>query len=234
MIPTRVLCCRSDRAAAEADPATRDALTRCIDPAADLSRKVQVDFVGRCPGKEIDVLLTGRIVVIGDDRDLSAVVLRLLRKDLFGAVIVGYATGTTTPVTDLWSLPLGASAVDLALAGDPDLVPVVRDDVGGVLVGSAWIAPMKGTVYVDEKRVLSGAAAALLVEPDPDKGLTVTVIPRRFLGFGRRSQLWPGRAVQIGTAQAKIVSDGKEYERAMDRWTFYKHTEPLRLVRGVL
>jgi hypothetical protein len=31
-----------------------------------------------------------------------------------------------------------------------------------------------------------------------------------------------------------VISDGRPFERKMDRWTFYRHTEPLRLVRGVL
>jgi len=222
----RVLCCRPGRAAAQADPTTRAALARCG------SRPVE--FVGPRPGKAIDSLLTGRVVVIGEDSDLAAVVLRLLRRDLLGEVMVGYATGGPTAVTELWSLPLGADAVDLALLGDPDLVPLVRNDVGGVLVGLASIAPVSGTVYVDETRVLSGGAAGLLVEPNEDKGLAVTVIPRRFLGFGRRARTWSGRAVQIGTVPANIVSDGCAFDRPMDRWTFYKHTQPLRLVRGVL
>lgn len=193
-----------------------------------------MEFVGPRPGKEIDQLLTGRLVVLGDDSDLAAVVLRLLRRELLGRVIVGFATDQPTSVTDLWSLPLGAAAVELALSGDPDLVPVVRDDVGGVLVGLGVLMPVRGTVYVDEKRVLSGAAAQLLIEPDTEKGLSVTVVPRRLIAFGRRSLTIRGRAVQIGTVPATVLRDGMPYDRLMDRWTFYKHTEPLRLVRGVL
>jgi hypothetical protein len=40
--------------------------------------------------------------------------------------------------------------------------------------------------------------------------------------------------VQIGTVATTVVRDGIPYDRPMDRWTFYKHTEPLRLVRGVI
>ena len=47
--------------------------------------------VGRRPGKEIDGLLAGRILVIGDDADLAAIALRLMRKDLLGTVEVAYA-----------------------------------------------------------------------------------------------------------------------------------------------
>ncbi len=221
-----MVCCRPGRASAQADPTVREALARCGDR--------DVEFVGPRPGKAIDEMLADRLVVIGDDSDLAAVVLRLLRRDLLAGVVVGYATDRATTVTDLWSLPLGAAAVDLAVAGDPDLVPLVRDDVGGVLVGLGVLMPVEGIVYVDDKRVLSGAAARLLVQPDPPQGLSVTVVPRRFLGLGRRPRTFAGRAVQIGTTPASVISDGKMFDRTMERWTFYKHTEPLRLVRGVL
>ncbi|MEP6561516.1 MAG: hypothetical protein ABJD68_10660, partial [Nakamurella sp.] len=47
-----------------------------------------VSHVGRRQGKAIDGLLTGRVLVVGDDADLAAIVLRLLRKDLLGTVEV--------------------------------------------------------------------------------------------------------------------------------------------------
>ncbi|QNK81413.1 hypothetical protein [Nakamurella sp. PAMC28650] len=226
MISTTVICCRPDRESAEADPTVRAALARC--------GPLEIAFVGRRPGKEIDPLLDGRLLVLGEDSDLAAVVLRLMRAERLKSVVVGFASDVSTAVTDLWSLPLGAAAVDLALGGDPDLVPIVRDDVGGVLVGIASLSRIQGTVYVDENRVLSGSAAHLLVEPDTEKGLAVTVVPRRILAFGRRSRTFRGRAVQIGTVPTTVIRDGRPFDRAMDRWTFYKHTEPLRLVRGVL
>lgn len=221
-----VLCCRADRTAAQADPAVRAALARCAGR--------DVEFVGALPGKEIDPLLADRVVVLGDDADLAAVVLRLVRRELLTKVIVGYATDRATDVTDLWSLPLGAAGVDLAMAGDPDLVPVVRDDVGGVLVGLGRLYPVRGTVYLDETRLLSGGAAQVLVQPDTERGLAVTVVPNRVLGFGRGARTHSGRAVQIGTVPSQVIRDGQPFERRMERWTFYKHTVPLRLVRGVL
>jgi hypothetical protein len=207
------------------------AIGRIVDAAAPND----VHFVGRRPGKSIDGLLTGRILVVGDDADLAAVVLRLLRRELLGSVEIAYATPTRrTPVTDLWDLPRGVDAVALAAAGEVDLVPLVRDDVGGLVVGVGYLGPVNGTVYVDEHRVLRGAAQRLRVEPDREKGLAVTVTRRRFGGIGRRPKTTLGRAVQIGTMPTTVVRDGIPYDRPMDRWTFYKHTEPLRLVRGVL
>ena len=249
-----VLCCRpapSDSSVDSADPtdprhplpdgaastAVQDApkVAATIAKILAATRPRDVHFVGRRPGKAIDGLLTGRLLVVGDDADLAAVVLRLLRKDLLGSVEIAYASpGRRTPVTDLWDLPLGVRAVGLAANGEVDLVPLVRDDVGGVLVGVGYLGPVNGTVYVDEHRVLRGAAQRLRVEPDREKGLAVTVSRRRFLGIGRRPHTTLGRAVQIGSTPSTVVRDGIPYDRPMDRWTFYKHTEPLRLVRGVL
>ena len=94
--------------------------------------------------------------------------------------------------------------------------------------------PVRGTVYVDETRALSGQATHVLVEPDNERGLVVTLLFQRILGVGRRPRTYRGRAVQIGTTPASVISDGKVFARQMDRWIFYKHTEPLRLVRGLL
>ncbi len=195
---------------------------------------LKIHAVGPRPGREIDHLLAGRVLVVGDDADLSAVVLRLLRRELLRQVVVAYVAATPTPVTDLHSLPTGAAAARLARLGDPDVVPLVRDDVGGILLGRAQLVPIDGTVYVDDRRVLKGSARGLIVFPDADKGLEATVIHNRVLGIGKRPRRYPGRAVQIGTTDTTVVADGVRYPRAMTRWTFYKHTEPLRLVRGVV
>ena len=196
----------------------------------------ETHFVGRRPGKAIDGLLAGRLLVIGDDADLAAVALRLQRKELLGSVEVAYAPAGRTTVVDLWRLPHGVRAIPFAAAGSVDCVvdevPLVRDDVGGVLVGVGYLGPVTGTVYVDEHRVLHGAAQRLRVTPDRAKGLAVTVSRRRFIGLGPRPITTPGRAVQIGCAPTTVLRDGIAYDRQMDRWTFYKHTEPLRLLRG--
>lgn len=204
-----------------------------VDYVARMLGPEAVSWVGRRPGKEIDELLSGRVVVIGDDADLAAVALRLLRRELLGQVVLGYATGRESPVTELYSLPTGPAAVRLALTGDPDLVPLARNDVGGVLVGRAVIEPVSGTVYLDEVRVLKGEAARLIVYPDPARGLEVIVVRRRFLGFRRRPDRRQGRAMALGGRPARVVSDGVVHPGEMTRWTFYRHTEPLRLVRGV-
>jgi hypothetical protein len=93
-----------------------------------------------------------------------------------------------------------------------------------------------GTVYVDSERVLSGSAQVVQVEPDRTDGLAGPVVRRRLGGLGRRPVAPCGRAVEFGLSGAvatAIVSDGVRHPRAVKRWVFYKHTEPLRLVRGV-
>lgn len=250
-----VLCCRPDPLHAASTSVSRDGGNQETITAprsaeipgeptmdADIARIVEaarsspVHFVGRRPGKTIDPLLTGRVLVVGDDSDLASVVLRLLRRDLLGSVEVAFAyPGRRSPFGQLWDLPSGASAVKLASHGEVDLVPLVRDDVGGVLVGVGYLGPVNGTVYVDEHRVLRGPARRLQVVPHREKGLEVTVTTRRgFAGFGGRPRITNGRAVQIGTVPTTVVRDGVPYARPMDRWTFYKHTEPLRLVRGLV
>jgi hypothetical protein len=201
-------------------------------PILGAARPDALHSVGPRPGKPIDPLLTGRVLVVGDDADLAAVALRLLRRDLLGTVELAYAPADPTPVTRLHRLPVGPAAVALARAGAAQEVTLVRDDVGGVLVGLGELGPIAGgTVYVDERRVLRGGAERIRVVPDPALGLIVTVEQRRVAGvFGPRPTSTRGRAVQLGMAPTTVRSDGREYPRAMDRWTYYKHTAPLRLV----
>lgn len=189
--------------------------------------------VGPRPGKSIDPLLAGRVLVVGEDADLAAVAVRLLRKNLLGSVELAYATAEPSPVTRLHQLPVGAAAFTLARTGAAADVVLVRDDVGGVLVGLGELGPISsGSVYVDEHRVLRGSADRIRVAPDPAKGLAVTVVPRRVARvFGPRPTTTLGRAVQIGMAPTTVRLDGREHPRPMDRWTFYKHTATLRLVR---
>jgi hypothetical protein len=51
--------------------------------------------------------------------------------------------------------------------------------------------------------------------------------------LGLRSASAVGRAVQVGCLDAQVVSDGVAHPRPVTRWTWYRHTEPLRLVRGL-
>ncbi|MGH3872511.1 MAG: hypothetical protein ACRDSR_13565 [Pseudonocardiaceae bacterium] len=188
------------------------------------------------PGREeLDSLLAGvagrRLVVCGTDADLAAVLLRLLRTSSLGVVPVGYVpVSATSAVARLWGLPvLPAAAASLALRGQPDRVPLVRDDAGGVLLGLGVVRPLDGVVYCDDEVVLRGPASRLEVVPDRAHGLVVRVVRRGLLGR-RAVRHAAGRAVQLGCLPTGVFCDGVA-ARITDRWTWYRHTEDWQLIR---
>ncbi|MQA16735.1 MAG: hypothetical protein GEV09_22155 [Pseudonocardiaceae bacterium] len=196
---------------------------------------VRVIAVGARPDRDelaavLERLDGARLVVCGTDADLAAVVLRLLRAEMLG-VSVGYVpTCPSSVVARLWSLPVApTAAAGVALRGRPHPVPLLRDDSGGVLVGLGVVAPVRGVAYCDDELVLRGQASRLEVTPDPQRGLLVRVVRRGWLG--RRVRMAAGRAVQLGCEPTGVVRDGVP-RQTPDRWTWYRHTEELRLVRA--
>ncbi len=189
------------------------------------------------PGKpEIDPLLGehDHLIVSGTDADLNAVVVRLLRTEALGRVSVGFVPASPdSAVAGLWGLPSSPlRALALALRGDVDPVPLIRDDVGGVLVGRGMLGMVRGVAYCDEQVALRGPARSIEVTPDPGgPGLAVRVVKGTL--FKRPTTLF-SRAFQIGCIPTRPNSDGVAYERAMSRWTWYRHTADLRLVRGAV
>ncbi|MGH3898992.1 MAG: hypothetical protein ACRDTA_12240 [Pseudonocardiaceae bacterium] len=188
------------------------------------------------PGREeLDEPLAGldgrRLVVCGTDADLAAVLLRLLRTGVLGAVPVGYVpSSATSTVARLWGLPrVPAVAASLALRGEPEQVPLVRDDAGGVLVGLGVVQPLDGVAYCDDEVVLRGQASRLEVVPDHALGLAVRVMRRGLLGC-RAVRHAAGRAVQLGCVPTDVWRDGIA-DRTTDRWTWYRHTEDWQLLR---
>ncbi|MGH3821901.1 MAG: hypothetical protein ACRDRA_03520 [Pseudonocardiaceae bacterium] len=188
------------------------------------------------PGRgELDSLLVGldgrRLVVCGTDADLAAVLLRLLRTDTLATVAVGYVPiKASSAVARLWGLPVApTAAASLALSGEPDQVPLVRDDAGGVLVGCGVVAPVDGVAYCDDEVVLRGRAARLEVTPDRELGLVVRVVRCGLLT--RQVQQAAGRAVQLGCQPTDVWRDGVA-THTTDRWTWYRHTKDWHLIRG--
>jgi hypothetical protein len=176
---------------------------------------------------------SNRLVVAGTDADLAAVVLRLVRTERLADVAVAYLPADSrSAVAAIWSLPTDpARAADLALRGDPDAVPLVRDDSGGVLLGRGELAPMRGVVWCDDQLVMRGQASRLEVTPSAPDGVAVRAARIGVLGL--RSSSAVGRAVQVGCMPAGVTCDGVPHDRPVTRWTWYRHTEPLRLVRGL-
>ncbi|MEU5696032.1 hypothetical protein [Actinosynnema sp. NPDC020468] len=200
--------------------------------------RLEVREVPSRPGKaHVDPVLAesgdARLVVLGTDADLNAVVLRLLRTERLADVAVGYVpVEPDSAVADLWGLPTDRGrALDLALSGEPDRVPLVRDDVGGVLVGLGRLGPVRGVGYADDTVVLRGQASRIEVVPDRELGLVVRVVNKRLLGS--KVKTTAGRAFQLGCLPVEVRSDGVAHPRPMGKWTWYRHTEDLRLVRGL-
>lgn len=192
------------------------------------------------PGKtDVDPLLEAgqqRLVVVGDDADLAAVALRLLRKNRLDDVSVGYVpTDPSSQVANLWGVPTDrARAFDVALSGEPRGVPLVRDDAGGLLLGHGVVRQPRGVGYCDDTEALRGEAALLEVRPDPAAGsdtaaggLRVTITRGKLL---KRRRTFAGRAFQLGGGDVVPESDGVAYPRTMSRWTWYRHTHDFRLV----
>lgn len=192
--------------------------------------------VGERPGKdEVDpVLDADPLIVAGTDADLAAVVVRLLRKEKLGSTRVGFVpTDPMSEVAARWGLPTDpVRALALATRGEVDPVPLLRDDNGGVLVGRGTFGPIRGVAYCDDHVALRGPARSIEVSPDGEGGPGLTVRVVKGLVFKRPVTL-AGRAFQIGCIPTRPTSDGVPFPRTITRWTWYRHTEDLRLIRGL-
>jgi hypothetical protein len=214
------------------------------------------------PGRaDVDPLLAGplrRLVVAGTDADLAAVLVRLVRRDRLDVELAYLPADRGSVAARIWGLPHGAAAVELAREGVARPAPLVRDDSGGVLVGSGEVrggtAAVHGEVYCDGELVLRGSARRLVVTPWPDAERAtgsldeptppaVAVRASRWgtLPDGRHDPVPPsartgqggavGRAVQVGCLPATVLYDGVEHPRPITRWAWYRHVSDWLLVR---
>ncbi|MDN5751073.1 MAG: hypothetical protein L0H64_21620 [Pseudonocardia sp.] len=182
-----------------------------------------------------------RLVVIGTDADLAAVLLRLLRSERLDVELAYVASSRRSAVAAVWGLPTGRRAMELARSGVACPVPLVRDDTGGVLVGRGEIRGLRGECYCDDVLVLRGAAPRLVVSACPEgvavragrgsrrpDGVTRPVPPTARSGRGSAV----GRAVQVGGAAFTPVADGTAHPRPLQRRTWYRHTSDWLLVHA--
>lgn len=186
------------------------------------------------PGRaDVDPMLAGtrRIVVVGGDADLAAVLTRLLRTERLD-VELALVSPAATAGTRAWGLPHGAAAARLAVEGAAVASPLVRDDHGGVLVGAGELrgvdgAPLRGEAYCDDTRVFTGDVPRVVVHAGP-AGVGARAVTGR---FRRRGPEVHGRALQLGCVSGEVVHDGVVHERPVTRWAFYRHVEDWRPVR---
>jgi hypothetical protein len=170
-----------------------------------------------------------RLVVVGVDADLAAVLTRLLRADRLD-VEVGYAPPGRTTATRVYRLPAGRRAARWARRGSARRVPLIRDETGTVIVGSAlWRGvdgPLHGEAVVDDATLFDGDVAGVRIEPTaalPGLRARVLQCPRR--------RWMPGRAVQLGCTGVLVTRDGVAASRPARRSTFYRHIEGWLLLR---
>jgi hypothetical protein len=172
-----------------------------------------------------------RVVVVGADADLAAVLTRLLRAGQLD-VEVGYAPRRRTAATRVYRVPAGRRAARRALRGSAGQMPLIRDETATVIVGTAhWRPPgegqlLHGEAVIDDTLLFDGVVDGVRIEPTAaPPGLRARV-------SGGRSRRWlTGRAAQLGTTGAAVVRDGVPAPRAVRRSTFYRNTEGWLLVR---
>ena len=181
-------------------------------------------FGGRTPPRPLgglptvsldDIDACRRVIVVGCDADLAAVLTRLLRADRLN-VEVAHATSART--------------ARRAISGVARRVPLIRDETGTVIVGAAeWTgSPLHGEAVVDDTVLFDGEVPGVRIEPTLTMpGLRAAVLS----GRGRPRRWVAGRAVQLGTTGARVIRDGVPAPRPVKRSTFYRHTEGWLLIR---
>jgi hypothetical protein len=154
-----------------------------------------------------------RVIVVGSNADLAAVLTRLLRADRLD-VEVGH-------VRRPWS-------ARRARTGEAQRAPLIRDETGTVIVSSAeWRGdPLQGEAVVDDDVLFDGEVVGVRIEP------TSTMPGLRAAVLGRARRRWvTGRAAQLGTSGALLVRDGVPAPKPVRRSSFYRHTEGWLRVR---
>jgi hypothetical protein len=182
------------------------------------------------PG-DIDTTLSSarRVVVVGTDADLGSVLTRLLRAELLN-VEVAYVPPRRTPATRAYRLPSGGRAARKARRGTAQRVPLIRDETGSVIVGSASWEPaggeqlLHGEAVVDDAVLFDGDVGEVTVEP------TAALPGLRARVSGERRWLI-GRAAQLGCVGVSVVRDGVAAPRPARRSTIYRHTQGWLAVR---
>ncbi|MGL4305603.1 MAG: hypothetical protein ACRCSF_05560 [Mycobacteriaceae bacterium] len=177
----------------------------------------------------LDQEKTARLIVLGTDRALAAVLTRLLKTQRLH-VELAYVSLTATPATRVYGLSTGNKAAAFARNAAAVETPLIRDDTGQALVGSAfWSGPegtlIEGECLVDDTQLFFGSQKQIEVQPMRDlPGVRGSVVKRW------RRPWATGRAVQLGTKGAVLTRDGVLMDRLVTRSTFYRNTEPWLLV----
>lgn len=152
-----------------------------------------------------------RVIVVGGDTDLSAVLSLLLREERLD-VEVGVATRR-------WG------SARRARSAAAQRVPLIRDETGTVIVRSArWLpadgGSITGEAIVDDAVLFDGSSSGVEIEPLH----TAPGLRARQLGSGPRGWV-SGRAAQLGSTGASVQRDGVAAPRPVRRSAFYRHVQ---------
>ena len=166
-----------------------------------------------------DIDACKRVIVVGCDADLAAVLTRLLRADRLDVEVAHTPSSRTAR---------------RAISGVARRVPLIRDETGTVIVGAAeWTGSpartmLHGEAVVDDTVLFDGDVPGVRIEPTLTMpGLRAAVLS----GRGRPRRWVTGRAAQLGTTGAQVIRDGVPAPRPVKRSTFYRHTEGWLRVR---
>ena len=248
----------------ELDALAKDFLPEDPTPTLDeIAAQPDVDHLGRPAAAPQARFLREplRVVVVGSDAALSAVLTRMMRADYLWAEVGFVPTDETSTAAMNWGLPTSAEdALSFALSAPVKPVPLIRNDAGLAVAGSATIAEwtdeeITGEIIVDDAVLLRAdrdkhVFGARLVPMTDAPGIVAAravssfatdASPRRRL-FGRlRKHVQPGqldpasvvrgRAVQAGGPSLSISVDGVRAPRPVKRVTFYRHLRDLQIVR---
>lgn len=163
------------------------------------------------------------------DAFCAAVISRLMlleRLDVEVALVLPFST----PATGVYGLPSGKRAASLALQGTASEVPLIRDDMAIVLLGTARQRGVDdefdGESYVDSTLLVRGKAKAVVIEPVAEMPGVRARLDKRF-----RARWHVGRAAQTGAPALIVERDGVTATRPTKRSTFYRHQQNWHLVR---
>jgi hypothetical protein len=166
------------------------------------------------------------VVVQGPVQALAAVLTRLWRTERLPAVPVGWE-----PADDAASRGL-ARALELGQGGER-VLPLVRDDHGGVLLSAGRLEATGEPVgavrrlgrrfgaqaHHDDARVADGLVTRIDVRPDWTETDVIRVaVMTQPLRPVRRTR---GRALQVACDPVLVVRDGVPFDRVVTRWTWY-------------
>ncbi len=128
-----------------------------------------------------------RLIVLGPDASLAAVVTHLMRRNLLWFEVAHVPGAYPSPAATNWGME--ALTLEQARRGAVSPVPLIRDDTGRAIVGYALLTEpditgtssadgFVGEVYVDEHELFSGRSAGVQVRPTTGApGLVAAELP---------------------------------------------------------